>query len=151
MLLVCFLALRRWRLAAFTLFVICIESGTYRATTLVVHRDRPQVDRLETLPVDASFPSGHTAASVALFGGLLLVLASRTERTAVKLALWSLAVAIPLFVMWSRTTRGMHHPSDVVAGVLLGLGALVVTLFAARAAGAAAMMRDAAKESGSTT
>jgi membrane-associated phospholipid phosphatase len=150
-LLACFLTLRRWRLAAFTLFVICIESGTYRATTLVVHRNRPKVDRLEALPVEASFPSGHTAASVAFFGGLLLVLASRTERRAVKIALWSLAVAIPLFVIWSRTARGMHHPSDVAAGVLLGVGALVVTLFAARAAGVAAERRDLAATRGGST
>jgi undecaprenyl-diphosphatase len=120
-------------------------------TTLVIHRDRPQVDRLETLPVDASFPSGHTAASVALFGGLLLLLASRTERMAVKITLWSLAVAVPLFVMWSRTVRGMHHPSDVVAGVLLGIGALVVTLFAARAAGAATERRNRAVVTGGST
>ena len=85
-LLVLFLCFRHWRLAAFTLFVICIESGTYRATSLVVHRDRPDVDRLETLPVNASYPSGHTAASVALFAGLLLVLASRIESLAVRLA-----------------------------------------------------------------
>ena len=65
---------RRWRLAAFTLFAICIESGGYRATSLIVHRDRPDVHRLETLPVNASYPSGHTAASLALYGGLLLVL-----------------------------------------------------------------------------
>ena len=35
-----FLILHRWRPAAFTLFVICVESGTYRVTTFVVHRDR---------------------------------------------------------------------------------------------------------------
>ena len=81
-LLVVFVLLRRWRLAAFTLFVICIESGAYRATSLVIHRDRPDVHRLETLPVNASYPSGHTAASIALFGGLLLVLASRVESLA---------------------------------------------------------------------
>ena len=86
---------RHWRLAAFTLFVICIESGTYRATSLVVHRDRPDVHRLETLPVNESFPSGHTAASVALFCGLLLVLASCLENATLRLLLWSLAVAIP--------------------------------------------------------
>ena len=40
-LLVVFLVKRAWLLAAFTLFVICVESGSYRATTLVVHRDRP--------------------------------------------------------------------------------------------------------------
>jgi undecaprenyl-diphosphatase len=141
--LVVFLALRRWRLAAFVLFVICIESGAYRATTLLVHRERPEVDRLESLPVDASYPSGHTAASLALYGGLLLLLASRVRRTTVTVAACALLVAIPLFVAWARMYRGMHHLTDSVAGLLLGVGALVVTLFAARAAGAAADRRDA--------
>ncbi len=144
-LLLVFLLSRHWRLAAFTLFVICIESGAYRATTLVVHRDRPDVDRLESLPVDASYPSGHTAASVALLGGLLLVLASRIESLALRIALWSLAAAIPAFVIWSRLLRGMHHATDVTFGVLMGIAALVVAVFAARAAGAAAERRDRAE------
>lgn len=137
-----FLALRRWRLAAFVLFVICVESGAYRATTLVVHRDRPSVHRLETLPVDASFPSGHTAACLALFGGVLLVLISTTRRLSVNILASALIVALPLFVAWARMYRGMHHLTDSIAGVLLGVGALVVTVFAARAAGAAAERRD---------
>ena len=126
---------RRWRLAAFTLFVICIESGGYRATSLIVHRDRPDVHRLESLPVNESYPSGHTAASLALYGGLLLVLSSRIESLRLKLLLWALAVAIPLFVGWSRMERGMHHLTDTIAGVILGIAALTVTIFAARAAG----------------
>jgi undecaprenyl-diphosphatase len=138
-----FLALRRWRLAAFVLFVICIESGAYRATTLLVHRDRPEVDRLESLPVDASYPSGHTAAALALYGGLLLVLASRVRRSTVTIAACGLLVMIPLFVAWARMYRGMHHLTDSIAGLLLGVGALVVTVFAARAAGAATDRRDA--------
>ena len=150
-LLVLFLCFRHWRLAAFTLFVICIESGTYRATSLVVHRDRPDVHRLESLPVNESYPSGHTAASVALFAGLLLVLASRIESLALRLVLWALAVAIPAFVIWSRMLRGMHHLTDVTAGVLMGIGALVVTVFACRAAGAAAAQRDATTTEGSAS
>jgi undecaprenyl-diphosphatase len=140
--LVAFLALRRWRLAAFVLFVISVESGAYRATTLVVHRDRPTVQRLESLPVDASFPSGHTAASLALFGGLLLMLMSRVRRASVIVVASGLVVLIPLFVAWARMYRGMHHLTDSIAGVLLGLGALLVTVFAARAAGAAADRRN---------
>ena len=138
-----FLALRRWRLAAFVLFVICVESGGYRATTLFVHRDRPTVHRLESLPVDASFPSGHTAAALALFGGLLLILVSTVRRLSVTVPAAALIVALPLFVAWARMYRGMHHLTDSVAGLILGLGALVVTVFAARAAGAAAGRRDA--------
>ena len=107
--------------------------------------------RLETLPVNESYPSGHTAASVALLGGLLLVLASRVESLAVRLLLWALAVAIPAFVIWSRMLRGMHHLTDVIAGVLMGIGALVITVFACRAAGAAAARRDAATTEGSSS
>jgi undecaprenyl-diphosphatase len=139
--LVAFLALRHWRLAAFVLFMVCVESGAYRMTTVFVHRDRPAVHRLESLPVDASFPSGHTAAALALYGGLLLLLMSRVRRRAVIAVAAPLVVAIPLFVAWARMYRGMHHLTDSVAGVLLGLGALLVIVFAARAAGAAAEHR----------
>jgi membrane-associated phospholipid phosphatase len=139
--LVVFVVLRHWRLAAFTLFVILVESGAYRATTLVVHRERPSVHRLESLPVDASFPSGHTAASLALYGGLLLLLVSRVRWPLLTGIAVVVALAIPVFVAWSRMYRGMHHLTDSAAGVLLGIGALVVTIFAARVAGAAADRR----------
>jgi len=144
MLLICCLY-RRWRLAAFTLFVICIESGGYRATSLIVHRNRPDVHRLEKLPVNESFPSGHTAASLALYGGLLLVASSRIESARGRVLLWALAVAVPIFVGWSRMERGMHHLTDSLAGVILGICAVTVTVFAARAAGAAAAQRDRAE------
>lgn len=140
--LVTFLIMRRWLLAAFVLFVVAVESGTYRVTSWIVERQRPDVPRLESLPVDASYPSGHAAAAVALYGGLLLLLASRLQSAFVRILALVLGVAIPLFVGWARMYRGMHHLSDVVAGLLMGLGALVVLVFAARAARAAADRRD---------
>jgi undecaprenyl-diphosphatase len=145
-LLVIFVVTRKWLLAAFTLFVICVESGSYRATTLVVHRDRPPVHRLESLPVEASFPSGHIAAATALYGGLLLLAASRLERRWFTLLAVASAVVIALFVGWARMYRGMHHLSDSAAGVAMGLIALGITVFAARAATAAANRRDSTKD-----
>jgi undecaprenyl-diphosphatase len=138
-----FLALHHWRLAAFVLFAVAIESGGYRATSLIVPRERPTVPRLESLPVDASYPSGHTAASIALYGGLLLVLISRVRNTALTALAWVFIVAVPLFVGWARMYRGLHHLTDTVAGVLLGIGALVAIVFAVRAAGATSERRDA--------
>jgi membrane-associated phospholipid phosphatase len=38
--------------------------------------------------------------------------------------------------------RGMHHLTDVGAGVLMGLAALAIIVFAARAARAATHRRD---------
>ena len=139
-----FLLRRKWLLAAFTLFVIGVESGSYRATTLVVERDRPPVHRLEGLDPTASFPSGHIAATVALYGGLLLVLASHVGRRWFSALAAAVTVALVLFVGWARMYRGMHHLTDSAAGVLMGVLALAITLFAARVA-AAAKSRDAEK------
>ena len=137
-----FLVTRRWLLAAFVLFVIALESGTYRATSLIVPRERPDVDRLESLPADTSYPSGHTAAAIALYGGLLLLLASRINNLALRTTALLVGIAIPVFVGWSRMYRAVHHVSDVGAGVLMGLGALAILVFVARASRAAAKSRD---------
>jgi undecaprenyl-diphosphatase len=134
---------RHWRIAAFAVFVLALESATYRITTLAVPRDRPHVPRLENLPADASFPSGHTAASIAVYAGLVLLVTSRIKRASVRLALWALAIALPVFVAMSRMYRGMHHPLDVAGGIVIGIGAIVVLVFACRAAGAATLMRRA--------
>jgi membrane-associated phospholipid phosphatase len=136
---------RRWLLAAFVLFAVALESGTYRATSLIVERNRPDVQRLEGLPVDASYPSGHTAASIALYGGLLLLLCSRVRNRALWIAALLVGIAIPLFVGWARAYRGMHHVTDVGAGMLMGIGALVLIVFVARATEAAARNRDEAR------
>jgi undecaprenyl-diphosphatase len=136
---------RRWRIAAFAVFVLVAESATYRITTLVIHRHRPNVPRLEDLPVNASYPSGHTAASVAVYSGLVLLLTSRFTSTTGRALAWTFAILMTTFVAFSRMYRGMHHPLDVAGGVLLGIGAILLLLFACRAAGAAAEARDDAK------
>ena len=142
------LVLRKWRIAAFVVFVLTVESASYRATTLVIHRDRPSVPRLEQLPVNASYPSGHTAAAIAVYGGFVLLLTSLRKSRVVRVLAWTIAVAIPAFVALSRMYRGMHHPLDVAGGVLVGIAAVIVLVFACRAAGAAAGSRREEKEEG---
>ena len=133
----------RWRIAAFAVFVLIAESATYRITTLVIHRHRPEVHRLEDLPVNASYPSGHTAASIAVYSGLVLLLTSRLTNSLGKALAWTFAILVATFVAFSRMYRGMHHPLDVAGGVVIGIGAILLLLFACRAAGAAAEARAA--------
>jgi len=129
---------RHWRLAAFLAFALAVESGSYRATTLVVHRHRPEVPRLEKLPVDASYPSGHTAAAIAVYCGIALLITSRIKSLAARIAIWTVAAAIPVFVAFARMYRGMHHPLDVLGGVVIGIAALSAVVLITRASGAAA-------------
>lgn len=133
-----FAVLRHWRMAAFVVFVLAVESASYRITTLVIHRPRPHVHRLENLPVNASYPSGHTAASIAVYGGLALLLTSMIQNRLFRVAVWSVAVLIPVCEALSRMYRGMHHPLDVAGGVVIGIASLCALVLACRAAGAAA-------------
>ncbi len=130
--------LRQWRVGAFLVFALAVESASYRTTTLVIHRPRPNVLRLENLPVDASYPSGHTAASIAVYCGLALLVTSRIASRYVRAAIWIVAVAVPLFVAFGRMYRGMHHPLDVLGGAAVGITALVALVLVSRVTAAAA-------------
>ena len=133
---------KQWRLGAFLIFALAVESGAYRATTLLVHRQRPQVHRLEDLPANASYPSGHTAASIAVYCGLALLLTSRISRLAPRVLIWAIAAAIPVYVAFARLYRGMHHPLDIVGGVVIGIAVLAAMVLVSRATGLAAAERD---------
>jgi membrane-associated phospholipid phosphatase len=137
------LIMRRWRLFGFIVGAILVEVATYRVTSLIVHRERPTVPRLDPdhLPVNQSFPSGHVAASIVVYVGLALVLSAKVRDRRFAIALWTLAIALPLIVALSRMYRGMHHPLDAAAGVLMGLAAIAIALIATRAAGEAARVR----------
>ena len=75
---------------------------------------------------------------------MLLLLASWVGRRWFSVLAIALTIALALFVGWARMYRGMHHLTDSAAGVIMGLLALGITVFAARAATAAANARDAA-------
>ena len=66
-----------------------------------------------------SFPSGHSANAVTVYGSLA---AHEKKRK----LLWALAFVLPLLVGFSRVFVGAHFPTDVLCGWLLG--ALIVAL-----------------------
>jgi undecaprenyl-diphosphatase len=111
-----------------------VEVATYRVTSLIVHRDRPSVPRLDDLPVNQSYPSGHVAASVVVYVGLALLISPRLRSGWANALLWIVALALPVIVALSRMYRGMHHPIDVGVGILIGLASIAIALFATRAA-----------------
>ena len=63
------------RLPAFLVLAVAGETVLFVLASLVLHRVRPPIPHLDPAPPTSSFPSGHTAATVALWGGLALGLA----------------------------------------------------------------------------
>jgi undecaprenyl-diphosphatase len=130
---------RRWREVQFLVTAVAVEASSFLVTTLVIQRSRPTVHRLDVSPPTSSFPSGHVAAGIALYIGLAIILSSHVRNAVARAVIWIVAIAIPFFIGLSRVYRGMHHPTDVLASlIVLGPCALVVGLLAVRTACAAA-------------
>lgn len=116
-----------YRLRASAYFAAASVIGAYAiayAGKKIVHRHRPRWDAMHTVVADTgpSFPSGHATGSSALATVLIVaavpLLASPAARRAVVIVL----VLYVLTMLVSRPILGVHFPSDVVAGAVLGTG-----------------------------
>ncbi len=85
-------------------------------------RHRPDVTRLLALPHSHSFPSGHATTSFAC----ATVLGALEPRLRVPALLLAAAIA------FSRLYVGVHYPTDVAAGAVLGTATGLLTIAAAR-------------------
>ncbi|MEU1493458.1 diacylglycerol kinase family protein [Streptomyces sp. NPDC005776] len=117
--------LPRWREAVFLAVSVSLQALVFLVISTSVDRDRPDVDRLDASPPTASYTSGHTGAATALYGGLAVLALSRI-RGPWRKAVGGLLLLIPLLVAVARLYRGMHHPSDVIGGLLNGSLSLLI-------------------------
>jgi undecaprenyl-diphosphatase len=84
-------------------------------------RQRPAiVPHLETV-ASSSFPSGHTISSVTFFVTLALLVSVHTPKRRLRLFLVGYALAVAALVAISRMYLGVHYPSDVAGGALVGI------------------------------
>jgi undecaprenyl-diphosphatase len=93
------------------------------------------------VPPTSSFPSGHTAAAIALYVGVAILVSEHVRNTLVRAAAWFVAVGTATTVGLSRMYRGMHFATDVFAGIFLGAACLVVATLTVRAVSRAVAAR----------
>lgn len=111
---------RDWRFGALPALAVLLQFVIFATVSSLVGRSRPAVTELDLAPPTTSYPSGHVSAAAALYLTLAL-LAFRIQPVWLRRITIVGCLAIPLLVAFARLYRGMHHPTDVVAGLLNGI------------------------------
>ena len=111
---------RQWWYAVVPLIAISAQALVFFFTTLLIDRERPDVEKLDDSPPTSSFPSGHTGAATGLYFTIALM-ALRIRQPVLRTVVVTVCLLVPFLVATARLYRGMHHLSDVVVAVVNGL------------------------------
>lgn len=106
----------------FGLTVLGAEAITFLGK-MMFHRSRPLFAILHE--TDFSFPSGHATIAVAFYGYLAYILI-KLGKEKYKWPITIAAILTAFLIGYSRLYLGVHYVSDILAGYLIGLTALII-------------------------
>lgn len=117
-----FLWQSRHHYSAALLWVSVIGAGLINTVLKIsFNRPRPDVFPWRTQHVGlASFPSGHAMTSIVVYGTLAFLIARLAPTPLLRRLTWALAGFVIVIVGLSRLYLGVHYPSDVLAGFIIG-------------------------------
>lgn len=116
-----FLALDDHRRSAILLVVATVGGLALNLLLkLHYHRPRPHIFPWQTHVVSSSFPSGHAMNAVIVYGTIAYLAARLTRRKSIRAITQILAIVVIVAICTSRVYLGVHYPSDVLGGTIIG-------------------------------
>ena len=100
---------------------------------LAFDRPRPQIFPWAAVALSSSFPSGHAMSSTIVYLTVAYLAARLQRRRRARWLTMLVATVIVLLVCVSRVYLGVHYPSDVGAGIVIGLAWAALCLAALEA------------------
>jgi undecaprenyl-diphosphatase len=122
LLLVYFVYKRYWPEAVMVVIAWAGEGAIWMLLSGVFERSRPVFDTPVWHQMTApGFPSGHSISAVMCYGLLAYLLVPKMPTRFWKAVVVLTAALIIVYIAFSRVFIGDHYPSDVLAGLALGL------------------------------
>jgi undecaprenyl-diphosphatase len=117
-----FLTLTRHKYSAL-LLIVATAGGMFLDTILKLQfgRPRPHVFVWGTHATMSSFPSGHAMSATIVYSTVAYLAARLQKRLWARWLTLLAAAIIILLISLSRLYLGVHYPSDVLAGAIIGL------------------------------
>lgn len=84
-------------------------------------RPRPQIFDWGTQVASWSFPSGHAMSATVVYGTVAYLATRLQVRRLHRVITLACAAIVIVLIALSRLYLGVHYPSDVIAGVIIGL------------------------------
>jgi len=84
-------------------------------------RPRPHVFTWGTTALSSSFPSGHAMSAAVVYMTVAYLVARLQRRAAARTFSLTVALVIVVMISVSRVYLGVHYPSDILAGITIGL------------------------------
>ncbi|MDG3141547.1 phosphatase PAP2 family protein [Streptococcus suis] len=115
---------KKWRIEGLFLSLSGVVSGLLIVATKGLYaRGRPAIEHL-VVAQGFSFPSGHSAGSMMIYGFMLIIAHQRLTSKPLRLLVEGFFLALIFLIGLSRIYLGVHYPTDVLAGFLLGFACL---------------------------
>lgn len=126
--LILFIILKRKNTGLVITCVLIISTIVNNLIKIIFRRERPGI--LMLVEEDTySYPSGHTMASVSMYGILIYIVLKSNMNKKLKITLSIILGIIPILVGLSRVYLGAHYISDVIGSFLVSIILLLIEIY----------------------
>lgn len=126
--LILFIILKKKNTGLIISSVLIISTIFNNLLKIIFCRTRPDVIKL-VHESSYSFPSGHTMASVSMYGILIYILVRSNINKKIKVTLITILSILPILVGLSRVYLGAHYISDIIGGFLVSIILLLIETY----------------------